>query len=146
MAVLIRRTYRGEVSVDGCTYFACELADFHQQEVFVEPFNDDNVKVFDMSGALICTATREKCWVDPSPMGNWAMFKAFSRQKVASSAVQDAEELVGNVQQTVDLDDLDKPAQRNHAPQATIAAQARSRSFQAKVARKAAMIDQMLVG
>ncbi|WP_419851896.1 Mu transposase C-terminal domain-containing protein [Actinobacillus pleuropneumoniae] len=58
MNAVQRVTKYGEVSVNNVRYFACELADFHNQEVFVQVSSEDCVKVFDVSGAFICTAEK----------------------------------------------------------------------------------------
>lgn len=53
--------------MNGKHHFAVELGDFHQKNVLVEVVSEQQIKVFDESGAFICTADLDECKATPFP-------------------------------------------------------------------------------
>lgn len=67
MNLVIKETMNGEILVNGKRYFAVELGDFHHKNVVIEMVSKQQVKVFDESGAFICTAELDECRTMPFP-------------------------------------------------------------------------------
>lgn len=67
MNLVSKETIRGEILMNGKHYFAVELGNFHQKNVLVEVVSEQQIKVFDESGAFICTANLDECKATPFP-------------------------------------------------------------------------------